>query len=49
MKGGKPTMQKKTWNTPVLTAFGSVEKLTLKDKHVGTTDGLTFNGVPISG
>jgi hypothetical protein len=42
-------MQKKTWNTPVLTAFGSVEKLTLKDKHVGTTDGLTFNGVPISG
>ncbi len=42
-------MQKKTWNTPVLTTFGSVEKLTLKSKQMGPTDGYTFNGVPISG
>jgi hypothetical protein len=43
------TEKKKTWNPPVLTAFGSVEQLTLKNKHVGSSDGLTFNGVPISG
>ena len=42
--------QKKTWNTPVLTAFGSVEKLTLlKAKSFGATDGNTFNGIAISG
>jgi len=42
--------EKKTWSVPNLTVFGSVEKLTLlKDKHLGPTDGFTFNGVPISG
>lgn len=40
---------KKRWNTPVLKVFGSVEKLTLKDKRFGPTDGNTFNGVAISG
>lgn len=42
-------IQKKTWSTPILTAFGSVEKLTLKNKTSGVSDGFTFNGVPISG
>jgi hypothetical protein len=42
-------MQKKTWITPTLTAFGSIDKLTLKNKTVGSNDGFTFNGVPISG
>jgi hypothetical protein len=38
------------WETPVLTVYGDVAALTLvKDKHVGTSDGFTFNGVPISG
>ncbi len=42
-------IQKKTWYTPVLTAFGTVEKLTLKNKSFGPTDGNTFNGIAISG
>jgi hypothetical protein len=37
------------WETPALTVYGDVAALTLKDKHNGTTDGFTFNGVPISG
>lgn len=41
--------QKKTWSAPSLVVFGSVETLTLKDKHFGTNDGFTLNGVPISG
>jgi hypothetical protein len=40
---------KKTWSTPGLVVFGSVEALTLKDKKFGTNDGFTLNGVPISG
>jgi hypothetical protein len=40
----------KTWETPSLTVYGDVATLTLaKDKHLGATDGFTFNGVPISG
>jgi len=43
------TNVQQTWQTPALTVFGDVAALTLKDKHNGTTDGFTFNGVPISG
>jgi hypothetical protein len=40
----------KTWETPSLTMYGDVATLTLaKDKHMGVSDGFTFNGVPISG
>lgn len=40
----------KTWETPCLTVYGDVAKLTLLiNKHYGPTDGFTFNGVPISG
>lgn len=42
-------IQKKSWSTPVLTAFGSIEKLTLKNKNYGPSDGNTFAGVSISG
>jgi hypothetical protein len=52
-KGGNKKMSssdQKTWETPSLTVYGDVATLTLtKDKHFGTTDGFTFNGVPISG
>jgi hypothetical protein len=40
---------RKTWTTPALVVFGAMETLTLKDKKLGKTDGLTLNGVPISG
>jgi len=43
------TNDQKTWETPALTVYGDVVALTLKDKHQGTSDGFTFNGVPISG
>jgi hypothetical protein len=44
------TIDVKTWETPVLTEYGDVAQLTLaKDKHIGLSDGFTFNGVPISG
>jgi hypothetical protein len=43
------TNDQKTWETPTLTVYGDVVALTLKDKHTGTSDGFTFNGVPISG
>jgi hypothetical protein len=40
----------KAWETPTLAVYGDVAELTLaKDKHVGSSDGFTFNGVPISG
>ena len=40
----------KTWETPNLTVYGDAAALTLvKDKHVGVSDGFTFNGTPISG
>ena len=40
----------KTWETPNLTVYGDAATLTLvKDKHVGVSDGFTFNGTPISG
>ncbi len=40
----------KTWETPALTVYGDVAELTLAhDKHIGSSDGFTFNGVPISG
>ncbi len=40
-----------TWETPSLTLYGDVATLTLalRDKHLGISDGFTFNGVPISG
>jgi len=38
-----------TWETPILVVYGDVAVLTLKNKHNGTSDGFTFNGVPISG
>ncbi|MCU1326411.1 MAG: hypothetical protein JWN34_1781 [Bryobacterales bacterium] len=37
------------WETPALTVYGDVAALTLKDKRNGTSDGFTYNGVPISG
>lgn len=40
----------KTWETPSLTVYGDAADLTLvKNKHVGVSDGFTFNGTPISG
>ncbi|MES1261688.1 MAG: hypothetical protein ABUS49_08130 [Acidobacteriota bacterium] len=43
-------MTDQIWETPNLTIYGDVTELTLaKDKHNGTSDGFTFNGVPISG
>jgi hypothetical protein len=40
----------KTWETPSLTVYGDVATLTLAvNKHIGSSDGFTFNGVPISG
>lgn len=40
----------KNWETPNLTVYGDAAELTLvKDKHVGVSDGYTFNGTPISG
>jgi hypothetical protein len=51
-KGGKSmsSNDQKTWETPSLTVYGDVVTLTLaKDKHLGVSDGFTFNGVPISG
>jgi len=43
------TSDQQNWETPVLIVYGDVTELTLKDKHNGTSDGFTFNGVPISG
>lgn len=44
------TVEMKNWETPTLTEYGDVAKLTLaKDKHFGTSDGFTFTGVAISG
>lgn len=44
------TSDQKTWETPSLTVYGDVKTLTLLiNKHLGPTDGFTFNGVPISG
>lgn len=43
------TNDQQNWETPVLVVYGDVTELTLKDKHNGTSDGFTFNGVPISG
>jgi len=48
-KGELMTNNRQTWETPALTVYGDVAELTLKDKHTGTSDGFTFNGVPISG
>jgi hypothetical protein len=44
------TNDQKTWETPCLTVYGDVATLTLvTNKHLGHSDGFTFNGVPISG
>ncbi|MDP9171907.1 MAG: lasso RiPP family leader peptide-containing protein [Acidobacteriota bacterium] len=44
------TNDQQNWETPALTVYGDVAALTLaKDKHSGSSDGFTFNGVPISG
>jgi hypothetical protein len=40
------SLDQKTWETPTLIVYGDVAALTLK--QVGKTDGLTFNGIPIS-
>ena len=40
----------KTWETPDITIYGDAAALTLvKSKHVGISDGFTFDGTPISG
>jgi hypothetical protein len=42
--------EQQTWETPALTVYGDVVALTLaKNKEGGSSDGFTFNGVPISG
>ena len=42
--------EQKVWIEPSLTVYGDATELTLaKNKHNGISDGLTFNGVPISG
>jgi hypothetical protein len=44
------TRDTKPWETPILIEYGDVAELTLaKSKHLGLSDGFTFNGVPISG
>jgi hypothetical protein len=48
-KGELMTNDRQTWETPTLTVYGDVVELTLKAKRTGTSDGFTFNGVPISG
>jgi hypothetical protein len=52
-KGGNlqvSATDRKTWETPCLTVYGDVKALTLVvNKHLGHSDGFTFNGVPISG
>lgn len=51
-KGGHPMQATatKTWETPSLTVYGNAADLTLvKNKHVGVSDGFTFDGTPISG
>jgi hypothetical protein len=48
--GTMTSNDQKTWETPNLTVYGDVATLTLaKNKHLGSSDGCTFNGVPISG
>ncbi len=42
---------KRVWDSPTLTIFGSVESLTqgpCTNKDLGSTDGLTFQGNPIT-
>lgn len=48
-KGGNMSNDQQAWETPELTVYGDVTALTLKDKRYGTSDGFTYNGVPISG
>jgi hypothetical protein len=44
------SVDQKDWVTPELTVYGDAATLTLvKDKHMGVSDGYTFNGTPISG
>jgi hypothetical protein len=35
------------YERPVMTVLGSVHELTLQDKELGESDGLTFEGDPI--
>lgn len=37
--------EKKAWTTPRLQIHGSLEKLTLRDKTIGPTDGFFLMGV----
>jgi hypothetical protein len=44
------SVDQKDWVTPELTVYGDAATLTLvKNKHMGVSDGYTFNGTPISG
>jgi hypothetical protein len=36
------------YEPPVLEEIGSLHELTLQDKKYGSTDGFTFQGVPIT-
>jgi hypothetical protein len=36
------------YEPPVLEEIGSLHELTLRDKTYGSTDGFTFQGVPIT-
>ena len=37
----------KQYQRPEIRELGSLEELTLQDKDYGSSDGLTFQGVPI--
>lgn len=39
---------KRTYKSPELRVLGSVQELTQQDKMLGTTDGFTFLGIPIT-
>ena len=44
----KATIHKKeAWTAPVLTIYGSLEKLTGQNKVFGGDDGFTYMGTPI--
>jgi hypothetical protein len=38
---------KKAWEEPKLVVHGDVERITQTDKDWGSTDGFTFQGIPI--
>jgi len=40
--------KKKTYVSPQLKSYGSVQDLTEQDKHDGPTDGHTYHGVQIT-